>query len=396
MLRAIALLLALAALAAGFLLHAERGRDGSFAWLSGLAFGVVLQRSRFGFAGPLRAVLEKRDARGALAVLAALAAGSLGYQVVFGAQVPDPGAGYVPPSAFIGRVGVHTLAGGAFFGAGMMLARGCIGGSFLGLGEGSTTAAAALAGAVLGLGLGEAAWNHAWVEWIADAPAVWLPRDLGYAGALFVQLGVLAALAWGLARRASPAAAAEQRGGDPDAARALPAAEGARLARLAFVERWPAALGGLLVGVLATLTYLRGSPLGVTAELARLALVSGRALGLLPARLLGMEHVAGCRPRDDGSVSDNGLFVAGLVVGAACAAGAAGELRWRTASAGAHALALIGGIAMGFGALLASGCTIGALLSGVMAFSLHGWVFALGLVVGAWAAIRLARLASAR
>ena len=391
MLRAIALLLALAALAVGFLLHAQRGRDGSFAWLTGLAFGIVLQRSRFGFAGTLRALFEKRDGRAALAVLAALAAGSLGYQVVFGAQVPDPGAGYVPPSAFIGRVGAHTLAGGALFGAGMMLARGCIGGSFLGLGEGSTTAAAALVGAFLGLGLGEAAWNVAWVTWIADAPAVWLPRDLGYAGALFVQLGVLAALAWRLARRAVPSAAAQGGG-----AGALPGAQGARLAHRAFVERWPVALGGLLVGVLATLVYFRGSPLGVTAELARLALVSGRALELLPARLEGMDTVARCRPRDDGSISDNALFVAGLVLGAACAAAAAGELRWRSASAGAHVLAFLGGIAMGFGALLASGCTIGALLSGVMAFSLHGWVFALGLVAGAWTAVRLERRTNAR
>lgn len=393
MLRALALLLALAALAAGLLIHEQRGRDGSFAWLSGLAFGLVLQRSRFGFAGPLRALLEQRDARGALAVLAALAAGSLGYQVVFGAQVPDPAAGYVPQSAFIGRVGLHTLAGGAFFGAGMMLARGCIGGSFLALGEGSTTAASALVGAILGLGLGEAAWNLAWVEWIADAPAVWFPRDLGYAGALLGQLGVLAVIAWWLARRKS--SSAERGGGPADAARALPGAVGGGIARRAFVERWPAALGGLLVGVLATLVYFRGSPLGVTAELARLALVSGRALGLLPARLEGMESVAGCRPRDDGSISDNGFFVAGLVIGAACAAAAAGELRWRSAGASAHALALIGGIAMGFGALIASGCTIGALLSGVMAFSLHGWVFALGLVAGAWATLRLGRRTSA-
>jgi uncharacterized membrane protein YedE/YeeE len=394
-LRALALLLALAALAVGFLLHAERGRDGSFAWLSGLAFGIVLQRSRFGFAGPLRALLERSDVRGALAVLAALAAGSLGYQVIFGAQVPDPGAGYVPPSAFIGRVGVHTLAGGALFGAGMMLARGCIGGSLLGLGEGSTTAAVALAGAFLGLGLGEAAWNLAWVEWIAEAPAVWLPRDLGYAGALFAQLGALAALAGWLSRRSSPTAVAHA-GDSAAASRAPSGSEGTRLARRAFVERWPMALGGLLVGVLATLVYFRGSPLGVTAELARLALVSGRALGLLPARLEGMETLAGCRPRDDGSISDNGFFVAGLVVGAACAAAAAGELRWRSAGAGAHALALGGGIAMGFGALLASGCTIGALLSGVMAFSLHGWVFALGLVAGAWTAVWLERRTRAR
>jgi hypothetical protein len=379
LLRAIALLIAVGALAAGFVLHEQRGRDGSFAWLAGLAFGVVLQRSRFGFAGPLRALLEKGEARGALALVAALAVGSLGYVVVFGAQVPDPGAGYVPPSAFIGRVGLHTLASGALFGAGMMLARGCIGGSLLGLGEGSSTAAAALLGAFLGLGLGEAAWNRAWVTWIADAPAVWLPRELGYGGAVLVQLGVLAALAWWLDRR--PASRAE--------AHALPAPNAARLARRALVERWPLALGGLFVGVLATLAYFRGSPLGVTAELARLALVSGRALELLPTRLEGMETLAGCRPRTDGSVSDNGFFVVGLVAGAACAAAAAGELGWRRASAGAHALAFVGGAAMGFAALLASGCTIGALLSGVMAFSLHGWVFALGLLAGAWGTLRL-------
>ena len=35
----------------------------------------------------------------------------------------------------------------------------------------------------------------------------------------------------------------------------------------------------------------------------------------------------------------------------------------------------IGGIFMGFGAMIALGCTVGNLLSGIMAASLSGWVF---------------------
>ncbi|WDV44802.1 YeeE/YedE thiosulfate transporter family protein [Clostridiaceae bacterium M8S5] len=45
---------------------------------------------------------------------------------------------------------------------------------------------------------------------------------------------------------------------------------------------------------------------------------------------------------------------------------------------------LIGGILMGYGTRLALGCNIGTLFSGIPSFSLHGWVFALFLFVGAW------------
>jgi MFS family permease len=201
-----------------------------------------------------------------------------------------------------------------------------------------------------------------------------------------VQLGVLAALAWWFARpRGDESGVAPEDGG-------ARGAEGVRLAQRAFVERWRWRSADSSSACLATLAYFRGTPHrrhgGARALVAR---VRSRARD--PARAPGRHGVPSraARPRDDGSISDNGLFVAGLVVGAACAAAAAGELRWRKRERRrARALALVGGIAMGFGALIASGCTIGALLSGVMAFSLHGWVFALGLVAGAWAAVRLA------
>lgn len=364
-----------AAFALGFVLHAERGREASFAWLAGLAFGALLQRSRFCFASAFRDVFLLREARAALGVIAALVAGSIGYAVVFGAQVPDPSAGWVPPTAFISRVGWHTLLGGVAFGAGMVLARGCISGNLFRLGEGALSALTALAGAIVGFALAQRAWNALWVGTISTAPVVWLPKNLGYAGALALQLGLLAGIAWLLLKRAPQSAT-------PQAPTSL--------ARRAFVDAWPAWAGGLAIGALAVLALFRGSPLGVTAELSRTAWSVGRALEWLPERLEGIDTIAGCTPRADASgLTNNGLFVAALVCGSLCAAVGAGEFRLRGARPRAHLGALTGGILLGFGAMIASGCTVGALLSGTMAFSLHGWVFALGLVGGAWLATRM-------
>jgi len=46
--------------------------------------------------------------------------------------------------------------------------------------------------------------------------------------------------------------------------------------------------------------------------------------------------------------------------------------------------AVAGGLLMGYGARLAMGCNIGALFSGTASLSLHGWVFWLFLIVGAY------------
>lgn len=46
--------------------------------------------------------------------------------------------------------------------------------------------------------------------------------------------------------------------------------------------------------------------------------------------------------------------------------------------------ALIGGILMGYGSRLSFGCNIGAYFSAIPSFSLHGWVYAIFMFVGAW------------
>jgi uncharacterized membrane protein YedE/YeeE len=388
---AIAAALVVAALAiAAFRLHDTRGRDASFALLAGFAFGAILQRSRFCMASAFRDLFLRRETRVALGLLAALAVGSVGYQVVFGAQLPDPTSGYVPPTAFIARVSWLTFVGGLSFGVGMVLAGGCISGQLWRLGEGAAASLVALAGVIGGQLLAQLAWNRLWVAVVAESPAVWLPRELGYGGALLLELALFAALAV-LLLKLRPASAAP---GAP-AVPAEPASESATLQRSLvrfFVRPWSAIAGGAAIGVLATLVYFRGMPLGVTAELARGARSLGDALGWLPSRLEGLDQISGCRPpQTEHLLSERGLFVVALVAGSLAAALGAGEFRPRLARARALLLALVGGALLGFGAFLASGCTVGALLSGVMAGSLHGWVFAAGLAAGAALAVVVLR-----
>ena len=79
----------------------DGGRDLSLSLLLGAAFGIVLQRSRFCFYCIARDAIERRDPRGAYAVLVALAVGTLGYHAVFGAFLPLPGAERLPPGCLL-------------------------------------------------------------------------------------------------------------------------------------------------------------------------------------------------------------------------------------------------------------------------------------------------------
>lgn len=51
--------------------------------------------------------------------------------------------------------------------------------------------------------------------------------------------------------------------------------------------------------------------------------------------------------------------------------------------------AALGGLLMGYGARLSFGCNIGAFFSGIASFSLHGWIFGIFLLLGAWIGSKL-------
>ena len=355
------------------------GRALSFSLLAGAVFGVLLQRSRFCFFCITRDYVERRDPNGLLGLLAALAVGSLGYHALFGTFVPDPSSGRLPPDAHIGPVSVVLALGAGLFGLGMAISGSCISAHLYRLGEGAFASVFALLGVLLGFVLGFLSWNPLYLTLIADAPTIWLPGRLGYAGSLLVQLALLAVLAWLLLRFARP---------QPHEAAAL--SVGQRIWR----RRWPTYDGGLLIGALGVICYLRVAPLGVTAELGSISRTAADSLGWLPGRLHGLDGFSGCATAvKQALLSNNGAFISALVLASWASALISGDWQPKRPAVGQSLRGLLGGVLMGWGAMLALGCTVGTLLSGIMAGALSGWVFALfclaGLLVGLWLRRRL-------
>jgi uncharacterized membrane protein YedE/YeeE len=342
----------------------------------GVIGGIILQRGRFCFYCNLADFLERRDASGLLAILAALASGCVLYAFVVSAWLPTARAPDLPPNAHIGPVGPVLLAGSFVFGIGMTLSGSCLSAHFYRLGEGAFGSLVALAGAAIGFALGFLSWNWLYLASVSEAPAVWLPHWLGYAGSTVLALAVLAGLFLLVTRHAAP----------PDAA---PHAFGFNAV---FICRWPATITGLLVGTLSAIAYLRVAPLGVTAELGSLVSQGSQSLGVLGDTLLGLDGLRGCVTAvRDSVLSRNGLFVLGLVGGSLAAAVTAGQFRAQWPDAGGLVRRLAGGILLGWGAMVSLGCTIGVLLSGIHAGALSGWFFLAGAITGASIAWKLGR-----
>ncbi|MDR7127448.1 YeeE/YedE family protein [Pseudotabrizicola sp. 4114] len=344
------------------------GRPLPLSMLLGGVFGIVLQRSRFCFWCISADWFRNRDPRGFLGILAALAVGSIGYTLILGAWLPDPFSGRLPPDAHVGPVSVALVLGAFAFGLGMALSGSCISAHIYRLGEGAFGSIVALIGALAGFMVGFLSWNSLYLWQGYAARPLWLPGWLGHGGALAVQLAVLAGLAGYLIWRYVPRS--------PETVLPFTAI---------FQRRWPAWVGGLLVGFIATLAYVRVGPLGVTAELGSVARTAASGAGLLPETLYGLDGLAGCATVIKETVpSRNGVFVLGILFGSFASARVAGD--WQPALPKPTELPrlFLGGVLLGWGAMVALGCTVGVILSGIMVGAVSGWVFTAFCLLGAW------------
>ena len=362
-------------------LRPGEGRALSLSLIFGAAFGVVLQRARFCFYCNFRDLIEKREASGVLAIIAALAVGAVGYAIVFGAWLPDPHGNRLPPDAHVGPISLILPVAAFVFGVGMAISGSCLSAHLYRLGEGSPVAPFALVGAALGFMLGFVTWNPLYIAVVSEAAPVWLPRSLGYAGSLALTLLVLALLA--------AAVVAIARKSEPEAREPLTLAGAARAV---FVRRWPAGIAGIAIGAIATAAYFRVAPLGVTAELGSLARTAGSSAGLVPETLHGLDGFRGCATAVKTAIlSRNGMFVVGLVGAAFASALIAGQFTPRLPRVRDVVRGLAGGLLLGWGAMTALGCTVGVLLSGIHAGAASGWVFLIACALGAALALPLWR-----
>lgn len=356
-------------------------RDSSLILFFGVAFGILLQRSRFCFFCILRDLFEYKDGRPLTGLILALIIGSLGYLMFFSTWVTDPSGGSLPQDAHIGPASWHLLLGGLLFGWGMALSGSCISAHFYRLGEGSVVAPFALIGSVAGFILGYIAWNHLYLATISSASVLWLPEFTGYTWAIVLQTLILVALIIWLLVKFNPADKQENYNRSQTDLKAI--------GQSVFINRWPTWVGGIGVGILAFFYYFRNEPLGVTAELGRISRDSGDALAVIPGRIEGLDSFAGCTVDSSPEIlSANGVFIVALVLGALFTALIAGQFKPKIPSFTKAGKGLGGGILLGFGAMISLGCTIGTTLSGIMAFAVSGWVFTIAMVVGVWSGIK--------
>lgn len=361
---------AIALALAGLLLFALAGQGWRMPALLflGMALGAVLLLTSFGFTSAYREFLLYRDAAGVRAQIVMLALAT----VLF---APVLAAGSVfgqPVSGAIAPLGAQVLAGAFLFGVGMQLAGGCGSGALFAAGGGSARMIVVLVFFVAG-----SFWASLHMSWWERLPSLGeavLGDLLGWIGAVALQLGVLAMIWLSLGRVA------------PGRARRSLHQGGVRASHRELL------IGAVLLAVLAFLVLLvAGHPWSITWAFA--------LWGAKAALWLGWQPDASAfwngdfqRRALEASVFEDVTTVTdiGIVLGAAAAAGIAGRFSPRASFSGASlAAAVIGGLAMGYGARIAYGCNIGAFFSGVASTSLHGWMWIVAALGGTAIGVRL-------
>lgn len=161
----------------------------SFYWLSGIALGYILQRSRFCFTASLRDPYLTGGTALTQAVLIALFVTSIGFALVkylflINNQV-------IPGQEYIQAIGLNTMIGGLIFGIGMVIASGCASGLFMRIGEGFIIQLITLIFFFLGYFLGDL--NYKWWNdnFIFIPKGIFLPDLLGWPIAISTQLTLI-------------------------------------------------------------------------------------------------------------------------------------------------------------------------------------------------------------
>lgn len=361
---------------------------GTFAVL-GVGIGGTLQRSRFCFNSAFRDLIQFRSGRTMKGVIVGMTVATAGFGVHMRNLLPNPSLGPIAPEAHAIPLSVALLVGGILFGIGMVVAGGCTSGSLYRMGEGYLASWVSVAGILAGLVLASHHWNWWWQHAIRRAPVVWLPRYLGYGGAVAATLVGLG-LAYGLVLWI------ESRGGVGVQEFTAPA--GVRsfheklheIVAAVFGRGWPAPVGGAILGFLNVLSYTAHMPWRVVGELSRWGNAAAAVVGLGPGPLQGTDELSGCVVTVGGGVFTHGFLLnVGLIGGSLAAALLAHEFKWRIPRRPVRYLqSLTGGVFMGYGSGLALGCTAGAFFSAVPSLAVNGWIFAMALVAGASIGLR--------
>ena len=340
------------------------------ATLVGVLAGFALYHAAFGFtAGWRRLVRERRGAglRMQLVLVGATAAFAMPL-IAWGDVVGIHASGFVFP------FGVAVLVGSFLFGLGMQLGGGCGSGTLFTVGGGSTRMVITLAFFMLGGLLATYNWDF-WdgLPRLQSLSFAWTP--LGPFGGVLLTLLLLWLI--GVATRRLEL----DRHGSLETGRPM----GSLL-----LGPWSLAAGAAALTAVGVLTLIvLGRPWGITSGLTLWAAQIAHAVGVPVAEWDYWRYAMG---EVEASVFANGTSVMnlGLIAGAALAACLAGRYAPKFNLTRRDVItAIVGGLMMGYGARIAFGCNIGALLGGIASGSLHGWGWFLFAFLGSVVGVRL-------
>jgi len=325
----------------------------------GIIFGFVLQRGRFCMNSAFRDIVLMKEYKLLKAVALAIVVQMIGFHLM-------ATMGYIqlyPKTLYWGAM----IVGGFIFGVGMVLAAGCASGTTYRVGEGMMGSFVALLGLMIG---GLVTSGGALMELksylqptegflkaiTADNPGPYvgnsnltLANVFGLDPWIFViiiSIIIMAVLTW-------------KRGGEETKV------EGTLYEKI-FKKGWNWWITGIAIGIVGIIAFL---------ALKTYALgISGGWFSFLNALITG----------DPEKLNWFTFLVIGVVIGAAIAAGIAGEFKLRAPNARRLLQQFIGGLVMGIGAVIGTACNIGHILSGVPQLALSSILGGMFIILGCW------------
>ncbi|MEJ2142891.1 MAG: YeeE/YedE family protein, partial [Gammaproteobacteria bacterium] len=345
-------------------------------FLVGVGFGISLMHALFGFTGGWFMMIARRRSIGVRAQLILFALSAILFFPILGEVFPG-----IKVSAALAPFSVSVLVGAFLFGIGMQMGGGCGSGTLFTVGWGQTDMLITLSFFIIGATVGSV--HLPWWLSFPNAGKISLIQEFSWLPGLLITLVLLAVL-----YKLVTAVERKQHG---NVMPLISKSDKPFMERLVFGP-WPVWWGAIGLAVFGLLTLLiAGYPWSITYAFGLWGAKIWSALGGdvsnwaywssgYPAKSLNSSVLA-----DVTSVMDFGIMLGALLAAALASKFAPeGKIKSRRVIT-----AVIGGLLLGYGARLAFGCNIGALLAGISTGSLHGWLWLVAGFCGAIVGVKL-------
>jgi uncharacterized membrane protein YedE/YeeE len=286
----------------------------------------------------------------------------------------------------------NYLVGGSLFGVGIVLAGGCVSGCLYKAGTGNLNSIVALLTIPVGIALVEYGPLH---EWFAGIKKIRVANADGTSVTLSSATGLPFWLLAALFAAATITAVAARRGRRRTVSRNGASPTGQRLSLLS--RSWEPWQAGLAIGLLSAVAYLssagsgRNYPLGVThGVLQAEQLLMERNLTHVYKKVAAPAQNPSPVPKTAGQADGKKivwwlvLLVASVIFGSFLSARLAGQARLLPKPPDQILWAMLGGLLVGSGAAIGTGCVIGNILSGWALMSVGTMLFGMVVILVNW------------